>query len=63
MQKCGLKERYNTKYKKGASKSEGPSMKHEEMAKIRPFLALKIVQKWKHNRLINQANMGIKREI
>ena len=60
MQKWGLKERYNTKYRKGASNSEGHSMKHEEMAKIRPFLDLKIVLKWKHNRLPSHAKMGTK---
>ena len=38
--KWGLKERYNMKFIKNASKHERPLMKHEEWAKIRTFIAL-----------------------
>ena len=63
MQNMAKKERYNTKYIKDASNSKIPSMRHEEEAKIRLFSVLKNAQKWKHNRPINHAKMGIKREI
>ena len=43
--KYGQKERYNTKYIKDVSNSEIPLMKHEEEAKIRLFLVLKVTQK------------------
>ena len=47
MQKWGLYERYNMKCMKYASNHERPLMKHEEWAKIRPFLALTNGQKQK----------------
>ena len=59
--KYGPKERYNTKYKKDASNSEIPLMKHEEGVKIRLFSVLKRAQKQKHPRLINHAKMEPKK--
>ena len=58
MQKWGLKERNNLKCIKYASNHERPLMKHEEWAKIRPFIALQNDQKQKHDRLPSRAKNG-----